>query len=178
MNQTGTRRWLWTSGAIAAGALMAGVAAIAGAQPGPGSTIRACVNQSSDTIKIASAGEVCKNNETLLTWNTQGAPGPAGPAGPAGGGLTGPTFDGGGTATNSDSPKTMIESCGAGEIVFTGGAVINANGAIPAAVALQESRPVNFINGYFRGWQARAVETAPTSEAWSLQVQMICVDEP
>ncbi len=50
----------------------------------------ACVNNSSGTIHMADAGESCKNNETLISWNQQGpqgatgAQGEIGPQGPAG----------------------------------------------------------------------------------------------
>ncbi len=47
-------------------------------------TISACVNNASGTVKIVAAGDTCKGNDTLMTWNTQGPQGPAGPAGPVG----------------------------------------------------------------------------------------------
>jgi hypothetical protein len=51
-----------------------------GAQAGP---IRACSNPSGQ-LRLIAANESCKSNETLTTWNLQGAPGPQGPAGAAG----------------------------------------------------------------------------------------------
>jgi hypothetical protein len=51
----------------------------------------ACVNNNSGEAKFVGQGATCKNNETLVVWNTQGPIGPQGPQGPAGpAGLQGP----------------------------------------------------------------------------------------
>ena len=47
-------------------------------------TINACMNNSSGEVKIVTASDTCKSNETLLTWNQQGPTGAQGPQGPAG----------------------------------------------------------------------------------------------
>jgi hypothetical protein len=52
------------------------------------STIRACVATKSGAVRIIGASDICKQGETLMTWNQQGPQGPTGPAGPAG--STGP----------------------------------------------------------------------------------------
>jgi len=58
-----------------------------------GSVIRACVSRDGQ-VRIVGAGETCRPNETLMTWNAvgpTGATGPTGPTGPAGpAGPTGP----------------------------------------------------------------------------------------
>jgi hypothetical protein len=63
--------------AIAAVAVIAGAVTIVSAHPGPVApgVIHSCVNNSSGTIKIVSAATTCKNNETAVDWNAQGAPG-------------------------------------------------------------------------------------------------------
>lgn len=45
--------------------------------------IRACVG-TNGSLRIVGAGEPCRPNEGLLTWNAQGPGGATGPAGPAG----------------------------------------------------------------------------------------------
>ncbi len=65
--------------------LSAGLAVPAHAQ----TTIRACANPAGH-LRLISAAESCKSQETLVTWNAAGAPGapgatgPQGPQGPAG----------------------------------------------------------------------------------------------
>lgn len=54
---------------------------------GDGVIYYACVNNSSGTIKMVAAGEVCANNEILIEWNQigpQGLQGPQGEVGPHG----------------------------------------------------------------------------------------------
>lgn len=48
------------------------------------STVYACVNSSSGTIKIVTADTTCKTNEVKLSWDVAGVQGPQGPAGPQG----------------------------------------------------------------------------------------------
>lgn len=53
--------------------------------------IRGCVGPQG-TIRVIAAGEACRANETLLSWNARGPAGPSGATGPAGPtGPTGPT---------------------------------------------------------------------------------------
>ena len=49
-----------------------------------GNTVYACVNNSSGEVKIVTSTTVCKNNETLKTWNVVGPTGAIGPQGSAG----------------------------------------------------------------------------------------------
>ncbi len=44
----------------------------------------ACVNNSSGTIHMANAGDTCKHNETLISWNQQGPQGATGAQGDIG----------------------------------------------------------------------------------------------
>jgi collagen triple helix repeat protein len=90
MSKTGTVRRRASAGAAAllGMLLVVGVATLAVAKTdGDDTVIRACVK--SDTpgngqVRIASAAESCRSNETAIQWNVTGPPGPAGPAGPAG----------------------------------------------------------------------------------------------
>ena len=41
--------------------------------------IYGCVNNSSGTVKIVGTDEECQNNETQISWNSQGVPGPIDP---------------------------------------------------------------------------------------------------
>lgn len=81
---------------LAALAVMSGSAVAAYADVLPGA-IYACVNNSSGTIHISSAGAACASNEVKLGWNSQGIQGIQGPKGDAGAtgttGLQGPQGD-------------------------------------------------------------------------------------
>ena len=48
--------------------------------------IHSCVT-SNKNLRVVSASDTCRSNESALDWNIQGVPGPVGPAGPTG--LTG-----------------------------------------------------------------------------------------
>ncbi len=54
--------------------------------------IYACVQKSSQQVRIVAASEACRSTETRVNWSVAGPAGPAGPTGPAGPiGATGPT---------------------------------------------------------------------------------------
>jgi hypothetical protein len=96
MQQGWSRRWRGWMILPAVGALFIGGAA-AGVEAA-GGTINACVNNSSGTIHIPSAGTACQGNEVSLQWSIDGPAGPAGPAGPIGPqGLPGPAGPAGAT---------------------------------------------------------------------------------
>ena len=59
-------------------------AAIAWAAAGDSAVIHACVAKGSNLVRIPSAGDGCRSNETGVDWNAQGPAGPVGPQGPAG----------------------------------------------------------------------------------------------
>jgi hypothetical protein len=63
--------------------VLVGVATWASAQGDP-VVYYACVNNSSGTIHMISAGDSCNGNEQLVMWNSEGPPGPEGSQGPAG----------------------------------------------------------------------------------------------
>lgn len=66
------------------GAALTGGVALATIPAGDG-VIAACLGTGGSLRVIdAEAGETCRRNETLLTWNEQGVPGPVGPEGPQG----------------------------------------------------------------------------------------------
>jgi hypothetical protein len=65
--------------------LLLGGVTFASAHGGDASQIHSCVK--GGNLRIVGADETCRNNETALDWNQQGAqgvPGPQGPAGPQG----------------------------------------------------------------------------------------------
>jgi hypothetical protein len=61
--------------------LMLGAIPLLGAEE---EMIRACVQKSSQQVRIIPAGEDCRGSEVAVEWNVAGSPGPAGPAGPQG----------------------------------------------------------------------------------------------
>jgi hypothetical protein len=69
-----------------------GAASWVAASENPSPTIHACVHRETGQVRIVSAGEQCRRNETALDWNAEGPAGPAGagtqgevgPAGPQG----------------------------------------------------------------------------------------------
>ena len=73
-----------------------GAASWVAASENPVPTIHACVHRENGQVRIVSAGEQCRRNETALEWNAEGPAGPAdagtqGEVGPAGSqGETGP----------------------------------------------------------------------------------------
>ena len=57
---------------------------LTGNLPAQTTTIYACVNTRSGTIRIVSASTICQDNSAKISWNTAGQPGPPGPQGPPG----------------------------------------------------------------------------------------------
>jgi len=95
-----SRRSIYVSGV---GAFLIAAAMPASAQA---QTIRACVNPAGQ-LRIISAADACRSQETPLTWNAAGPAGPQGPAGPPGAtgtiGATGPAgADAPGVTAGSD----------------------------------------------------------------------------
>lgn len=62
--------------------IVAGGVAIA--QTGDGDLIAACVQRNNGQLRIVADADDCRNSETYLEWNSEGAPGPAGPPGAPG----------------------------------------------------------------------------------------------
>jgi type VI secretion system secreted protein Hcp len=69
---------------LLAAVLGTSAAAIAWAAGDDSAVIHACVAKGSNLVRIASAGDGCRPNESGLDWNAQGPVGPPGPQGPAG----------------------------------------------------------------------------------------------
>ena len=69
---------------LLAAVLGTSAAAIAWAAGDDSAVIHACVAKGSNLVRIPSAGDGCRPNESGLDWNTQGPVGPPGPQGPAG----------------------------------------------------------------------------------------------
>src|SRR5688572_12442686 len=72
---------------LAAAMIGAALVTIASAHGGDANKVHSCLSNAG-VPRIVSPDEACKNNETALDWNQQGAPGPVGPPGPQG--ATGP----------------------------------------------------------------------------------------
>ncbi|PKB64170.1 MAG: hypothetical protein BZY80_03470 [SAR202 cluster bacterium Io17-Chloro-G2] len=76
--------------------------------------IHSCVNQASGELKIQSATEDCKKNQSPLDWNIQGPPGPSG------GGAT--FYDRAGSTFLGDGSTGTAEAfCDAGDSAISGG---------------------------------------------------------
>jgi hypothetical protein len=155
--------------AVAAGV---GYAAI----PASDGTISACKDARGGLKVIdAEAGQTCKPDQQLLTWNQQGpqgSPGPAGPQGPAGiSGLVTPT---GNSAYNSNDVKEFFIQCPAGKTAISGSA-----NAIHYGIGSVEDEMPGVALVEFRttgdGWFAVAQEIVPTSEPWALWGNAVCV---
>jgi len=56
------------------------------------STLEACVNPGNGMMRLVDASTACHNNETRVTWNSEGPPGPKGDPGPPGPSSGGPPF--------------------------------------------------------------------------------------
>jgi hypothetical protein len=150
---------------IAAGA---GYAAI----PASDGTISAC-KDSRGTLKVidAEAGQTCKADQRLLTWNQHG-----------------PAATSGREIITSDNPqpdgaafKTAHAYCPAGKVSVGGGAnayAVNADGSYGFAhgIALAGSGPIDEVNGS-SGWfaHARVVDPTTAEAAWKLTAYAICV---
>src|SRR3954470_16882858 len=93
-----------------AAALVAVVAAGAGADAHAASqgstTINGCVAKDGK-LRVLAANEACKNEETALSWNSEGPQGPAGVAGPAG--PAGPQGAAAGSPDASDVTMAITE---------------------------------------------------------------------
>jgi hypothetical protein len=150
-----------------------GAASWVAASENPSPTIHACVHRETGQVRIVSAGEQCRRNETALDWNAEGPAGPAGagtqgevgPAGPQGDiGATGPVGPQGETgaagpagpqgetgATGPAGPAGPQGPAGAGGIsgweqrtAFT---IVSAGGAGSAVVRCSAGKQV-FTGGF------------------------------
>lgn len=107
-----------------AGAAYAGVSALTAAE-----VITACKNEATGQIRIVADASECRNQETAITWNTEGPPGPPGPPGaqgppgPAGaGGLSKLEYV---TAGPDTAAQQAVEAVCGQDLYVVGGAVRN-----------------------------------------------------
>lgn len=70
--------------AFVMGCVLAGTVTMAAAGAQVVTQIYGCVTANSGAVRIVSATETCRSNETSLVWNVQGPEGPQGPVGPSG----------------------------------------------------------------------------------------------
>ena len=157
--------------ALAAGV---GYAAI----PASDGTISACKDARGGLKMIdTEAGQTCKSDQQLLTWNQQGPQGPQGPVGPQGpAGVLGLVTVPGSTAYNSNSPKERFISCPVGKTAISGSGnavyygIGNVEDEMPG-VALVEFRTTG------HGWFVVAQEIVPTSDPWHIWGNAVCVTD-
>jgi hypothetical protein len=138
-----------------AGAAYAGVSALTAAE-----VITACTSDASGQIRIVAAASECRNQETAITWNTEGPPGPPGPPGaqgppgPAGGaGLSKLEYV---TAGPDTAAQQAVEAVCGPDLHVVGGAVRNR--ATPGVV--RASHPGNGTGSGqpgSRGWYGAVV---------------------
>ena len=157
--------------AVALGIILpvVGAASWVAASEDPSPAIRACVHRENGQVRIVSAGEQCRRQESALQWNAEGPAGAAGRAGTAGEpGEPGPTglkgdagppgsagapgisgweqrtafatVAGGGTAS-------AVVRCTAGKQVFGGGF-----GTPGTGTTVVESHPATVGPGQNPGW--------------------------
>lgn len=111
--------------------------AVSASADAPPSTIYACVNNSSGTIKIVGAGTTCKNHETLLTWGSGGS---------GGGGLNGVevvTVQGPVINSEVTNRDRQTATCPAGKLAISGGfQVFRADNSIATGDPMTASFPV------------------------------------
>ena len=89
MNIKLTRRSVIAGISVLACAVLVPIAMHAASTPG---VLEACINPGNGGMRLVSSTTACHNNETRVTWNSEGPAGPPGPIGPAGpNGPAGPT---------------------------------------------------------------------------------------
>ena len=76
-----TRRRLIACVAVFAAAVLVPIALHAA---GSSDTLEACINPGNGMMRLVDASTACHNNESRVTWNTEGPPGPPGPKGDPG----------------------------------------------------------------------------------------------
>jgi len=76
-----TRRRVIACVAVFAVAVLVPIALHAASSPG---TLEACVNPGNGVMRLVDSSTACHNNETRVTWNTEGPAGPPGPKGDPG----------------------------------------------------------------------------------------------
>jgi hypothetical protein len=173
------------------------LAALAGAAyatiPGGDGVIHSCYAKSGGTLRVIDASVVnCKDGETALNWNQQGAkgdkgdPGPPGPQGPQGiQGEPGPAGVSGYEQVTVDKQSNVDASiftpatatCPTGKVVVGGGAEIRGVNPVDppsvagAGVVLDGSRPLNASQ-----WVASSHLIPGFSGNWTLRVTAICAN--
>jgi hypothetical protein len=134
-------------------------------------TIDACV-KSNGEVRIVETGEVCKDNETPLSWNVTGPVGPQGPEGPPGppgpgGGLSGYQVVLASADIGPDRAAFLEAACPEGKVVTGGG--FDVSDEMTAGV----SAPTPPLND---GWTVLAVN--PTGIEAIAFAYAICVAAP
>jgi hypothetical protein len=185
--------------ALVAAAAVAAASLAYAAIPSANGTISACKNGDGElNVVDAEAGQTCKGNKQLLTWNQQGPAGPVGPVGPAGpagaAGPAGPAGEDGAPGADgedgvsgrvvifntsgdfsSDHSRAVYAACPSGKVPIGGGGRIfgplddpDLQGAGPTVVSVHNSYPTP------NGWFVQAVETVATNYDWLLRTYVIC----
>ncbi len=148
--------------------LMTGIT-LAFAYGGDNELIHACVKDNNGDIRIVSANQDCKNNESNLDWRIQGEPGPAGAPGSSGFEIVWDTF------SVSPSENTITLACPDNKFAISGGA------QLPGDSWLAVSRPVGpeIVGGSGSATMATAWEIGVSNVAdgtFDLTAYVVCAN--
>jgi hypothetical protein len=169
-----------------------GAASWVAASEDPSAPIHVCVHRENGQVRIVSAGEQCRRQESGLQWNAEGPAGPAGAAGPAGPqgepGAAGPQGQTGpaGPAGPAGAPEisgweqrtafAMVPAGGTGSAVVrctSGKQVLSGGFATPGAgTTIVESHPATVAPGQNPGWVVWARNSAAADT--TLTVYALC----
>ena len=145
--------------------------------------IHACVNPAGQVRLVAADGPECRPLEEAVHWAIQGpagqdgAPGEKGDPGADGApGVSGREVLQAESAVNTFAFRYASVRCPTDKVVVGGGARVQTPGgaiftAAPIALSVNDMSLVN-------GWEAAAIETAPTDLEWKLKVTVICAYAP
>ena len=145
-----------------------GAASWVAASEDPSAPIHVCVHRENGQVRIVSAGEQCRRQESGLQWNAEGPAGPTGPAGPAGApGISG---------WEQRTAFAMVPAGGTGSAVVrctSGKQVLSGGFATPGAgTTIVESHPATVAPGQNPGWVVWARNSAAADTA--LTVYALC----
>ncbi len=167
--------------AIAGGLVVAsvGLAGMAMAGTGTGSTIHGCVNRVTGQLRVS---DECRRTENPITWNTRGpagprgatgatgAPGPVGPAGPSSLGVTlrEETVS---LTIAPDGNASVVAYCDSGEVAISGGITAWGGGL----VMLTGFAGPTWDGVHPSGWRQELVNHTGQSQVATVTMSALCV---
>lgn len=134
-------------------------------------TINACYQKQTGSLRYLRAGQTCLNTEAPISWEQAGPQGPAGPAG-----VSGYARAVIATANQTVPPTGTVSGvalCPAGKQVLGGGGVVNTSGT----VVLVSSGPVAAGGGASWMVQWKNIDPNPVLLV-TLEINAICADVP